>query len=869
MRICPSCRKPVDARLARCPWDGTLLGTVAMDPLLGSALGGRYLLRKCIGEREGLLLYTAEDTVAGGIVLATVIQPRSSEELGARFQELAAQAATVDHTGCTVVRDHGVAPGGRFFLIEEGDVWHQLDQELVLKGRLSVSKAVEFTINLVEALDHLHGRGVFQIEPTSAELRLVFDAQGALKLLVPLAAIVARTLSEGPSKAGAEGNAAMLRSASGNLLEMLVGARTDPATIDLRALNLDEDSAAKLRSIVERGLGRRTPAIQSAWELRRELETVTGSSRFGRYELLHRLAIGGMGELFLARAVGIEGLEINRMCVIKTVRANLLQSSEFVERFLAEARVLTSLSHGNIVPVYDVGKVGSVFYIAMEYVAGKDLRQVLSRAAKDHKRIPLPLALFIAKELANGLAYAHRAKVQGIGNLVHRDVSPHNALVSYEGEVKLIDFGLARGVHELASTSKEGVVMGKVCYLSPEQARAQPLDQRTDIYSAGLVLFELLTGEPFFNQPTIEEVLDHVATPDPETPSQRAPHAGITPEVDRICLHAIAPFREDRYRSAAALRDDLTAELARIAPRTNPEEVGAFVRALFSSEQKDEELLLSDLSSTLPPRALAEIASSSGAAPEGGGSEALSLLGRVPTPIQLAATIVSEDHAAGRAPALDPASLLVAAPAPARPTPGLAAGGPAASAGPMAFEPTLPSGQHEGFLPRPSSRIPLFALGGMVLAAAGLGIGIWLSRVRESNEAERAALRTIAGWKITTAAGLVTADASATLPPESFEPDAGAPGSRPRTKQRLKVTHKRSVSGPPPCLLSFVGGEGMELAVDGASVAGGLPQRRPLPLDPRRPHRVVVSKAGLTSFIKTITCEPGDELKLRVTLRKN
>lgn len=851
MRLCPSCRKPVDPRLARCPWDGTLLGTVAMDPLLGTALGARYLVRKCIGEREGLLLYTAEDTVAGGVVLATVIQPRDEgEAIATRFRELAEHAVAVDHPGCTVIRDHGIAPGGRLFLIEEGDVWHQLDQELVLKGRLSVSRAVEFTIHLAEALDHLHTRSVFRVEPTSAELRLVFDAQGALKLLVPLAGIVARTLADGPSPAGAEGSTALLRSSAQNLLEMLVGPRPNATADDLRTLNLEPEITSKLRSIVERGLGQVTPPIQNAWELRRELEAVTGSTRFGRYELLHRLAVGGMGEIFLARAVGIEGIDINRMCVIKTVRANLLQSSEFVSRFLAEARVLTSLSHGNIVPVYDVGKVGSVFYIAMEYVAGKDLRRILSRAAKDRKRVPLPLALFIAKELANGLAYAHRAKVQGIGHLVHRDVSPHNTLVSYEGEVKLIDFGLARGAQELATTSKEGVVMGKVCYLSPEQARAQPLDQRTDIYSAGLVLFELLTGEPFFNQPTIEEVLDHVATPTPETPSHRAPVAGITPEVDRICLKAIAANRDDRYRSAAALRDDLMAELARIAPRTNPEEVGAFVRTLFASEQKDEELLLSDLSSTLPPHTLAELGSATGSGPEGGGSEALSLLGRVPTPIQLAATIVSEE----RAPVVAGAVSAPAAPAPSR------------SAPPLAFDPTFPSARLEPTPPevaRPpsSSRLPLYAFGGLLIAAGGLATGIWVSGRRSSTDAERAALRTIASWKVNAGGGVV-ADASVTLPPESFDPDQGV---KPRAKRELKfATHKRSLAGQPAaCPLTIAGGDGAELVVDGVVVAGGLPLARAIPLAPNRSHRIVVRKDG-QQLVRIVRCSPGEELLLRL-----
>jgi serine/threonine protein kinase len=660
MSICPSCRKPVDARLTRCPWDGTPLGTVALDPLLGTALGGRYLLRKCIAERERIRLYTAEETATGRAVLATLVNtPRAGDAAAVeRFRGRAEIGRSMDHPSCTVVRDYGLLSERQAFVIEEGEVWHQLGQELVLKGgRLPLSKALDLAIQMVEGLDHLHGKGLYNASVSSSSLRLVFDAQGALKLQIPTAEVIAHLLEDEQADLAEPSHALAqdLVAAARVLIEMLAAGSGSPPgegaalPVDWVNLGLEDEARAKLQTILERALGRSKQKFGSAWEMRRELESLTGRSRLGRYTLLHRIAVGGMGEIYLARAEGIEGLDLNRLCVIKTIRTSLVQSAEFVERFLAEARVLASLSHGNIVPVHDVGKVGSVFYIAMEYVAGKDLRKILSRAAREKKRMSVPLALFIAKELANGLAYAHRAKVQGTGGLVHRDVSPHNTLVSYEGEVKLIDFGLARAGAEL-NRPKEEVVMGKVCYISPEQARAEPLDQRTDIYSAGLVLFELLTGEPFFNQPTIEEVLEHVGNPTLEPPSARV--CGIPREVDRICMRAMAPRRDDRYLSAGALRDDLTAELARLAPRTNPEEVGHFVRSLFAAEQRDEETLITDLSTAIPPVVLGGGSDSLPISPEPtqppqparGGSEALSLLGRTPLPIQLATSLHEPDQ---------------------------------------------------------------------------------------------------------------------------------------------------------------------------------------------------------------------------------
>jgi serine/threonine protein kinase len=861
MNNCPTCRKPVDPRLNRCPWDGTVLQGVLMDALLGSRLAGRYLVRKRVGEKGQIHLYSVEDTGTGRVLLASVLlYPSLEERAFSRFRELVQKVSSVDHPSCSSIRDCGRIPQGGVFIVEEGEVWLQLRQELVLKGRLQPSLALDLCLQMLEGLDHLHGKGLYHGALCPESLRLMFDAHGALKLQISTSEIPYRPLAPLDPESriyvppeGALGPAVDLYAVSLILAEMITG--KGPTEVPPEAPEFGDEPKkgelfAGLKAVIERGLGRVDHRFGSAWEMRQELGALGGKSRFGRYNLLHRMAVGGMGDIYLARAVGIEGLDLNRLCVIKTVRTNLVQDNEYVDRFIAEARMLASLSHGNIVPVYDVGKVGSVFYIAMEHVKGQDLRKVLNRAAKEKRRMPVPLALFIARELSNGLAYAHRAKVQGIGGLVHRDVSPHNVLVSYDGEVKLIDFGLAQLAGELPK-SEGGTVMGKVCYLSPEQARAENLDPRTDIYSAGLVLFEMLTGEPYFNQPTIAEVLAHVAKPTMQLPSSRV--SGIPKEVDRICQRALSPRREDRYLSAGALRDDLTAELARLAPRTNPEEVGFFVRRLFTSEQQDEENMLSDLSQTMPPSAaLAKEVSSgeglviSGLA-EGGDSNAFSLLGRSPTPIQLAST-------------LDPIVAKLVSPSveprPQKPPHPL-------------IETTLKTQALEMTAPPNRWRRNLPVLVGVTVAlvgGAGVFWGLMFSQRNElrekEREIERSVIKKFAAWSVAQPGRSTRPDAG-TMPREAAAKEA-RPGSPSKKVLGVKLLRHLTKALPAiaPCLLTIEGGQGCELFVDGVLAKQRLPLSKPLQLLPGQQHVIQVRKKGLRSYQKQLECRPGDRLKI-------
>ena len=289
-----------------------------------------------------------------------------------------------------------------------------------------------------------------------------------------------------------------------------------------------------------------------------------------------------MGALYLA-CVGDKGLE--RMCVIKTVLPHLADP-EYVSRFRDEAKVVVRLSHGNLVPVFDAGLVGNELYLAMDYIDGKDLRAVWNRCAKKGIAFPIDVAVYIARELSRGLHYAHN--FGGI-KLVHRDVSPPNVLVGFSGEVKLTDFGLASSTLKLEKTAA-GIIYGKVSYMSPEQARGEIIDGRTDIYAAGIILWELLTGRQLFpqNQSDGSELIERVRNPVIDPPSVRAPR--VPAALDKIVLRALAKNTDERYLTGEQLRADLTAFLAsnRDYVATDSERVRAFMKDLFDEDIERE-----------------------------------------------------------------------------------------------------------------------------------------------------------------------------------------------------------------------------------------------------------------------------------------
>ncbi|HXJ23762.1 MAG TPA: protein kinase [Polyangia bacterium] len=306
--------------------------------------------------------------------------------------------------------------------------------------------------------------------------------------------------------------------------------------------------------------------------------------RFGPYVLLKPLARGGMGALYLALS-GPE--ESAKLCVIKTVLPHLADK-EYLQRFRDEAKVVVRLSHGNLVPVFDSGQAGGEIYLAMDYVEGRDLRATWNRCAKKGIAFPVDVAAHIVRELARGLYYAHTF---GDIKLVHRDVSPPNVLLSYSGEVRLTDFGLASSTLKIEKTAP-GIIYGKVSYMSPEQARGEQIDGRTDLYASGIILWELLTGRQLFpstrpagapkDQITSDELLRRVRNPEIVPPSRRA--ARVPAELDRIALKALAPDLKERYATCEDLRHDLAKFLAQNWPTTDATRVAKFLNELYDQD---------------------------------------------------------------------------------------------------------------------------------------------------------------------------------------------------------------------------------------------------------------------------------------------
>ncbi|HEV2852492.1 MAG TPA: TonB family protein [Thermoanaerobaculia bacterium] len=303
--------------------------------------------------------------------------------------------------------------------------------------------------------------------------------------------------------------------------------------------------------------------------------------RFGQYTLLERIAVGGMAEVWKARMRGVEGFQ--KTVAIKRILPHMTDNAEFVGMFIDEAKLAAQLTHPNIVHIYDLGKIGRDYYIAMEYVDGKDLRSLLNAARRKGTPLPLGLGLLIAARVASALDYAHRKRDfedREMG-LVHRDVSPQNVLLTSEGDVKLCDFGIAKAVSK-ASQTQMGALKGKLQYMSPEQAWGRAVDSRSDLFSLGAVLFEMVTGERQFPGDSEMSVLESVRQGRVRTPRQVDP--SIPHEVDEIVARALAVDPQDRFQSAGEMKQRLEAVLASLAPSLGPTDLSAYIRRVLEPE---------------------------------------------------------------------------------------------------------------------------------------------------------------------------------------------------------------------------------------------------------------------------------------------
>ncbi|WP_437585519.1 serine/threonine protein kinase [Sorangium sp. So ce1000] len=291
--------------------------------------------------------------------------------------------------------------------------------------------------------------------------------------------------------------------------------------------------------------------------------------QFGKYTLLSKLSVGGMAEIFLALHRSSFGFE--KLVVIKRILPWMNQERTLVDMLLHEARVAATLSHPNIVQTFDAGQVDSAYFIAMEHVHGEDVGSIVREAAKrDPGGIPLEHALGILLGICAGLAYIHdKRDLDGTSlGIVHRDISPRNVVVSYTGDVKIVDFGIARSELGDAGDQKENVLRGKFSYMAPEHATGDRIDHRADIFAAGVILFEMTTGTRLFKGGSQVQTLLQIR--DSEYPRPSAIKPGYPKGLERIVLRALEKRREDRYQSAremqAALEELIRDERIPVSP---------------------------------------------------------------------------------------------------------------------------------------------------------------------------------------------------------------------------------------------------------------------------------------------------------------
>ncbi|MCI0411489.1 TonB family protein [bacterium] len=310
---------------------------------------------------------------------------------------------------------------------------------------------------------------------------------------------------------------------------------------------------------------------------------------FGQYLLLEKIATGGMAELFLAKRKGVEGFE--KILAIKRILPHMAENEEFVTMFIDEAKLAAQLTHHNICQIFDLGKIENAYYIAMEYVHGKDLRGILKSSRTKGKPMSVDLSVLVISKIASALDYAHRKRGSNGQplNLVHRDVSPQNILISYEGEVKLVDFGIAKAATK-AHVTQHGALKGKLLYMSPEQAWGKAVDKRSDIFSLGVVLYELLTGRPLFFDENDTEVTILEKVREARITPTREFNSRVPAELEKIVNRALKKNADDRYQSAYEMQKDLDNLFYSESYTATGASLANYVRDLFPDESHEGEM---------------------------------------------------------------------------------------------------------------------------------------------------------------------------------------------------------------------------------------------------------------------------------------
>lgn len=303
--------------------------------------------------------------------------------------------------------------------------------------------------------------------------------------------------------------------------------------------------------------------------------------RAGQYYLLEKIAQGGMAEIYKGLAYDTTGIQ--KPVCIKKILPQISASREFIDMLVDEAKIAVQLNHGNIAQIFDLGKASDDYFIVMEFVDGQTLSKLFKRTLRLGKIFPIDLAVYIMAEVAGGLNYMHRkADEEGRPlNIIHRDISPQNIMVSYSGTVKIIDFGIAKAAVKIGNTDS-GTLKGKFAYMSPEQARGDTLDNRSDIFSLGVIFYELLTGTRLFKGKNNDETLKNVKRAQVNSPSEI--NSEIPKILNDIVMKTLGKDRRHRFSFAAELQEDLLKFLHTHFPNFTPVQAATYVQQLFAKD---------------------------------------------------------------------------------------------------------------------------------------------------------------------------------------------------------------------------------------------------------------------------------------------
>lgn len=551
--------------------------------------------------------------------------------------------------------------------------------------------------------------------------------------------------------------------------------------------------------------------------------------KFGKYTLIRKLASGGMAELFLAIQRSVAGFE--KLIVIKRILPQMNQDRGFIDMLLHEARVAATLSHPNIVQIFDVGEVDGVYYIAMEHVHGEDIRSVVRQMKKKGVReFPMEHALSILLGMCAGLAYAHeRSELDGTPlNIVHRDISPQNVVVTFSGDVKIVDFGIAKS-DRASEHTEAGKLKGKVPYMSPEQARGQDVDSRSDIFSAGVMLFELTTGKRLFKGPSEFETLKMICESEYPLPSKVRP--GYPAELEKIVIKALAKERVERYQTAremqAALEEFIRTEriaashiaLNHFMQNLFEEKLASQKEALLQGKQLADIIEMQHISTRPPPESTNELEAAGSTS-----SQSVSLPGRTITPVERARTVP----------------------------------------------------------PKGRNNLPVLLIGGITAIVIGSGAGYWL--VKRQSHAAQAALdeavastrgalhieSTPSGAAIWIDGDLKTEKTPATfygLPAQAIDVKLTKDGfetarSNVLIKPEETAEWKPELTSSLGSLTLTLNPPGVSITFDGKAIDGGVVDG----VTSKAPHTLVATAAGFDDKTISVTLEPGEKRELAVTL---